>query len=48
MSVEDTVRAQIEQVAIEQRRKLSRLFPELKLLGLRVGLAQLCSHRRQT
>ena len=32
MSVEDTVRAQFEQVAIEQRRKLSRLFPELKLL----------------
>jgi acyl carrier protein len=32
MSVEDTVRAQFEQVAIEQHRKLSRLFPELKLL----------------
>jgi hypothetical protein len=32
MSVEDTVQAQFEQVAIEQHRKLSRLFPELKLL----------------
>ena len=32
MSVEDTIRAQFVQVAIEQRRKLSRLFPELKLL----------------
>jgi acyl carrier protein len=32
MSVQDTVKAQFEQVAIEQHRKLSRLFPELKLL----------------
>jgi acyl carrier protein len=32
MSIEDTIKAQFEQVAIEQRRKLSRLFPELKLL----------------
>ena len=32
MSVEDTIKAQFEQVAIEQHRKLSRLFPELKLL----------------
>lgn len=32
MSVEDTVRAQFEQVAEEQHQKLSRLFPELKLL----------------
>jgi acyl carrier protein len=32
MSVQDTIKAQFEQVAIEQRRKLSRLFPELKLL----------------
>jgi hypothetical protein len=32
MSVEGTIKAQFEQVAIEQRRKLSRLFPELKLL----------------
>jgi acyl carrier protein len=32
MSVEDTVRAQFEQVAIEQHRKLSKLSPELKLL----------------
>lgn len=33
MSVEDTIKAQFEQVAIEQRQKLSRLFPELKLLN---------------
>jgi acyl carrier protein len=32
MSVEETIRAQFEQVAIEQHRKLSRLFPEQKLL----------------
>jgi acyl carrier protein len=32
MLVQDTVKAQFEQVAIEQRRKLSRLTPELKLL----------------
>jgi acyl carrier protein len=32
MSVEDTVKAQFEHVAIEQHRKLSRLSPELKLL----------------
>lgn len=32
MSIEATVRAQFEQVAIEQHRKLSRLFPELGLL----------------
>ena len=32
MSVEDTIKTQFEQVAIEQHRKLSRLFPELKLL----------------
>jgi acyl carrier protein len=32
MSVEDIVRAQFEQVAIEQHRKLSRLSTELKLL----------------
>jgi acyl carrier protein len=32
MSVQDTIKAQFEQVAIEQNRKLSRLFPELKLL----------------
>lgn len=32
MSVEDTVRAQFEQVATEQHRKLSRLDPGLKLL----------------
>jgi acyl carrier protein len=32
MSVEDTIKAQFEQVAIEQHRKLARLFPELKLL----------------
>ena len=32
MSVEDTVRQQFEQVAIEQHRKLSKLYPELKLL----------------
>jgi acyl carrier protein len=32
MSVEESIRAQFEQVAIEQHRKLSRLFPEQKLL----------------
>ena len=32
MSVQDLVKAQFEQVAIEQHRKLSRLLPELKLL----------------
>ena len=32
MSLQDTIKAQFEQVAIEQHRKLSRLFPELKLL----------------
>ena len=32
MSVEETIKTQFEQVAIEQHRKLSRLFPELKLL----------------
>jgi acyl carrier protein len=32
MSVQDTIKAQFEQVAIEQRRKLSPLVPELKLL----------------
>jgi acyl carrier protein len=32
MSVQDTVKAQFEQVAIEQHRKLSHLSPELKLL----------------
>jgi acyl carrier protein len=32
MSVEETIRAQFEQVAIEQHRKLSRLFAEQKLL----------------
>jgi acyl carrier protein len=32
MSVQDIVKAQFEQVAIEQHRKLSRLSPELKLL----------------
>jgi acyl carrier protein len=32
MSVQETIKAQFEQVAIEQRRKLSRLVPELKLL----------------
>jgi acyl carrier protein len=32
MSVQDTIKAQFEQVASEQRRKLSRLVPELKLL----------------
>lgn len=32
MLVEDTIRAQFEQVAIEQHRKLTRLSPELKLL----------------
>jgi acyl carrier protein len=32
MSVEETIRAQFEQVAIEQHRKLSRLIPEQKLL----------------
>jgi hypothetical protein len=32
MSVRDTVRAQFEQVAVEQHRKLSRLSDDLKLL----------------
>jgi hypothetical protein len=32
MSVEGIVRAQFEQVAIEQHQKLSALYPELKLL----------------
>jgi acyl carrier protein len=32
MSVQDTIKAQFEQVATEQRRKLSPLVPELKLL----------------
>jgi len=32
MSVQEMIKAQFEQVAIEQRRKLSRLVPELKLL----------------
>jgi hypothetical protein len=32
MSVEETIKAQFEQVAIEQHRKLSRLSPEQKLL----------------
>jgi hypothetical protein len=32
MSVQDTIKAQFGQVAIEQRRKLSQLVPELKLL----------------
>jgi acyl carrier protein len=32
MSVQETIKAQFEQVAIEQHRKLSRLFPELRLL----------------
>jgi acyl carrier protein len=32
MSVQSTIEAQFEQVATEQRRKLSRLVPELKLL----------------
>jgi hypothetical protein len=32
MSVQDIVKAQFEQVAIDQHRKLSRLLPELKLL----------------
>jgi acyl carrier protein len=32
MSVRDIVKAQFEQVAIEQHRKLSRLSPELRLL----------------
>jgi acyl carrier protein len=32
MSVQDIVKAQFEQVAIEQHRKLSRLSPELRLL----------------
>jgi acyl carrier protein len=32
MSVQETIKAQFEQVAIEQHRKLSRLVPELKLL----------------
>ncbi len=40
MSVEDAIKAQFEQVAIEQHRKLSRLIPELKLLDS--GLDSLC------
>ena len=40
MSVQDVVKAQFEQVAIEQHRKLSRLSPELKLLDC--GLDSLC------
>jgi acyl carrier protein len=32
MSVAETVRAQFEQVAVEQHRKLAKLEPELKLL----------------
>jgi acyl carrier protein len=32
MSVQETIKAQFEQVAIEQNRKMSRLVPELKLL----------------
>ena len=32
MSVEDIVKEQFEQVAVEQNRKLSRLIPELRLL----------------
>jgi hypothetical protein len=32
MSVEETVRAQFAQVAIEQHRKLANLEPDLKLL----------------
>ena len=32
MSVRETVRAQFEQVAVEQHRKLSRLSDDLKLL----------------
>jgi acyl carrier protein len=32
MSVEETIRAQFQQVAVEQQRKLSRLFVEQKLL----------------
>jgi acyl carrier protein len=32
MSVRDTVKAQFEQVAVEQHRKLSRLSDDLKLL----------------
>jgi acyl carrier protein len=40
MSVQSTIEAQFEQVATEQRRKLSRLVPELKLLDC--GLDSLC------
>jgi acyl carrier protein len=32
MSVQETIKAQFEQVAMEQNRKMSRLVPELKLL----------------
>lgn len=32
MSIEDTLRAQFEEVAKEQHQKLARLCPELKLL----------------
>jgi hypothetical protein len=32
MSLEEIVKAQFEQVAVEQHRRLSRLSPELKLL----------------
>ena len=32
MSLEETIRAQFEQVAVEQQRRLSRLFAEQKLL----------------
>lgn len=32
MSVQDTIKAEFEEVALEQQRKLSKLVPELKLL----------------
>ena len=32
MSLEQTIKAQFEQVALEQHRSLSRLFPEQRLL----------------
>ena len=32
MSVQDTIKTQFEQVALEQHRQLVRLVPELKLL----------------
>lgn len=32
MSIRDTIKTQFEQVAVEQRRKLSRLSDDLKLL----------------